>query len=728
MSWETLRARLPRNYTPLEMAFVRRAYDRAAAAHGVQVRKSGEPYITHPEEVAGILADLRFDVDTIAAALLHDVAEDTVIPIAVLASEFGQQVGHLVDGVTKLKYVRDRVSDNTLALNTSDPQIESLRKMFLATGKDVRVILIKLADRLHNMRTLMYMSEEAQKRISSETLDIYAPLADRLGIYQIKWELEDLAFGYLQPEKYREIERALVKHRDERQAIVKHLCETLREELLKHNIQATVKGRPKHIYSIYRKMVRKGITQVEDIYDREGVRVIVPEVADCYTALGVAHNLWRPVRGEFDDYIANPKDNQYRSLHTAVIYTDRQSFEVQIRTPEMDRVAEVGIAAHWRYKSQTGPDLVYDQKIAALRAFFELPVQENDDGPGFMEAVKEDLFQDRVYVLTPKGKIVDLPAGATPVDFAYQIHSEIGHRCRGAKVNGKLVGLDYQLKNSEQVEILTVKRGGPSRDWLNTHLGYIKTTRARHKIRQWFRQQDCDANISAGREVLQHQLEQLSINLTFERVAELFGRASVDALLEDIGSGEITIADIADKVLELTKVVEPPKSVSESLGVQEGRQKPAMPGDGITVQGSGNMLTTIGRCCSPMRGDEIIGFVTRGSGVTVHRADCPNVLNLDPKSREQRLLTVYWGQVPRAMARVKIRVQAYDRAGLLRDITDIFDKENVSMADASAVTARQDNLALITATLEVRDAEQVGRIFAKIERIPNVIEVRRQVG
>jgi GTP pyrophosphokinase len=728
MSWETLRARLPRNYTPLEVAFVRRAYDRAEVAHGVQTRKSGEPYITHPEEVAGILADLRFDVDTIAAALLHDVAEDTLVPVSVLAAEFGQQVGILVDGVTKLKEVRDRVSDNTLALSTGDPQIESLRKMFLATGKDVRVILIKLADRLHNMRTLKYMSEEAQQRIARETLDIYAPLADRLGIYQIKWELEDLAFHFLEPEKYREIERALVKHRDERQALVKHLCETLREELLKHNIQATVKGRPKHIYSIYRKMLRKGITQVEDIYDREGVRVIVPEVADCYVALGVVHSLWRPVRGEFDDYIANPKDNQYRSLHTAVIYTDRQSFEVQIRTPEMDRVAEVGIAAHWRYKSQTGPDLAYDQKIASLRAFFELPVQENADGPGFMEAVREDLFQDRVYVLTPKGEIIDLPAGATPVDFAYQIHSEIGHRCRGAKVNGKLVGLDYQLKNSEQVEILTVKRGGPSRDWLNTHLGYVKTARARHKIRQWFRQQDRDANIAAGREVLQHQLDQLSINLTFERVAELFGRASVDALLEDIGSGEITIADIADKVLELTKVVEPPKSVSESLGVQEGPQKPAFSGDGITVQGVRNMLTTIGRCCSPMRGDEIIGFVTRGSGVTVHRKDCPNVLNLDLKSKEQRLIEVYWGAVPNALARVKIRVQAYDRAGLLRDITDILDKENISMEDASAVTARQDNLALITATLEVRDAEQVGRVFAKIERVPNVIEVRRQVG
>ncbi len=728
MSWETFRERLPRNYTPQEVEFIRRAYERAAAAHGVQRRKSGEPYMTHPEEVAAILADLRFDADTVAAALLHDVAEDTLIPVSELAAEFGQQVGILVDGVTKLKEAHNRVAENTFALGGGDPQVESLRKMFLATGKDVRVMLIKLADRLHNMRTLMYMSEEAQKRIARETLDIYAPLADRMGIYQIKWELEDLAFRYLEPEKYREIERALAKRRDERQAFVKHICETLRQELLKHNIQATVKGRPKHIYSIYRKMMRKGITQVEDIYDREGVRVIVPEVADCYAALGVVHSLWRPVRGEFDDYIASPKENQYRSLHTAVYYGDRQTFEVQIRTPEMDRVAEIGIAAHWRYKLQTHPDPTYDQKIASLRAFFEQPVQENADGSEFIETVKENLFQDRVYVLTPKGEIIDLPAGATPVDFAYHIHSEIGHRCRGAKVNGKLVGLDYQLQNGDQVEILTIKRGGPSRDWLNTHLGYVKTARARNKIRQWFRQQDREASISAGREILQHQLDQLSINLTFERVAELFGRPSVDALLHDIGSGEITIADIANKVLELTKVVEPPKSVSELLAAQESPQKPPRPGDGITVQGVGNMATTIARCCTPMRGDEIIGFVTRGRGVTVHRKDCPNILNLDVQSKEQRLIEVYWGEMPRATARVKIRVQAYDRAGLLRDITDVLDKENVSMEDASAVTARQDNLALITATLEVRDAEQVGRIFAKIERIPNVIEVRRQVG
>jgi GTP pyrophosphokinase len=728
MSWELLRDRLPRNYSPQEVEFVHRAYQRAADAHGEQRRKSGEAYLTHPEEVAGILAELRFDSDTLAAALLHDVAEDTVIPITVLATEFGPQVGILVDGVTKLKEAGKRAATDTLPLSARDSQVESLRKMFLATGKDVRVMLIKLADRLHNMRTLMYMSQESQKRISRETLDIYAPLADRLGIYRIKWELEDLAFKYLEPERYHEIEKALAQHRDEREAFVQRMCDALRDDLSKHGIQASVKGRPKHIYSIYRKMVRKGVKLVEEIHDRQGLRVIVPEVSDCYAALGVVHNLWRPVRGEFDDYIANPKDNQYRSLHTAVYQPDGQSLEVQIRTPEMDRVAEIGIAAHWRYKSQTRPDEIYDQKIASLRALFDLPLQESAEGSDFLEAIKEDLFQDRVYVLTPKGQIIDLPAGATPVDFAYRIHSEIGHRCRGAKVNGKLVPLEYQLKNGEQVEIITIKRGGPSRDWLNPHLNYVKTNRARHKIRQWFRQQDRDANITAGREILQHQMDQLSINLTFESVAELFCRPAVDALLQDIGSGEITVVDIADKLLELTKVVEQPKSVSESLGVQEAPQKPAVSGDGITVQGVGNMLTHIGRCCGPMRGDEIIGFVTRNAGVTIHRTDCPNVLNLDPKSKEQRLIKVDWGVEPQATARVKIRVQAYDRAGLLRDITDIFEKENISMEDASAVTARQDNLALITATLEVRDAEQVGRVFAKIERIPNVIEVRRQVG
>jgi len=728
MSWETFQDRLPKTYSPSDVEFVKRAYARAAQEHGDQKRKSGEPYITHPEEVASILADLRLDAATVAAALLHDVAEDTVVAVAVLENEFGPEVGLLVDGVTKFRVVQDKAVMETLPLSRRDAGAESLRKMFLAMVKDVRVVLIKLADRLHNMRTLQFMPEEAQRRIARETLDIYAPLAERLGIYKIKWELENLAFRYLDPETYEDISRALVQHQDEREEFIQRMSDTLRDELSKHGIQATIKGRPKHIYSIYRKMVRKGVKLVEQIYDRQGVRLIVPEIADCYAALGVVHNLWRPVRGEFDDYIANPKENQYRSLHTAVFLPDGQALEVQIRTPEMERVAEIGIAAHWRYKSQTRSDEEYDQKIAALRSFFEFPLQESPDGAEFMEAVREELLQDRVYVITPKGEVIDLPAGSTPVDFAYQIHSEIGHRCRGAKVNAKLVGLDYQLKSGEQVEILTVKRGGPSRDWLNPYWGYAKTARARTKIRQWFRQQDRGASGVAGRESLQRQLEQLSVTLTFEEVAELFGRPSVEALFEDIGFGEITAADVAGKVLQLTRVVEPPKSVSESLGQKEAPQKPAVSGDGVTVQGVGNMLTTIGRCCGPMRGDEIIGFVTRNSGVTLHRTDCPNVLNLDAMTKEQRLIKVDWGAAPKSMARVKIRVQAYDRAGLLRDITDILEKENISMADASAVTAHQDSLALITATLEVRDAEQVGRVLAKIERVPNVIEVRRQVG
>ena len=648
MSWETFQDRLPRTYSPSDIEFVRRAHERAEKAHGDQKRKSGEPYITHPEEVAGILADLRLDAATVAAALLHDVAEDTVIAVSVLESEFGPEVGLLVNGVTKFKVVQDKAVMETLPLGRRDVGTESLRKLFLAMGKDVRVVFIKLADRLHNMRTLQFMPNESQRRIARETLDIYAPLADRLGIYRIKWELEDLAFKFLDPDTYEDISHALAQHQEEREAFIQRTSDTLRDELSKNGIQATIKSRPKHIYSIYRKMVRKGVKLVEQIYDRQGVRLIVPEVGDCYTALGIVHSLWHPVRGEFDDYIANPKENQYRSLHTAVHLSDGQALEVQIRTPEMDREADIGIAAHWRYKSQTRSDEEYDQKIAALRSFFDWPLQEDPDGSEFVEAVKEELLQDRVYAITPKGEVIDLPAGATPVDFAYQIHSEIGHRCRGAKVNGKLEGLDYQLKSGDQVEILTVKRGGPSRDWLNTYLGFVKTTRARTKIRQWFRLQDRGASIAAGRESLQRQLEQLSVNLTFEEVAELFGRPSVDALLHDIGSGEITAADVAGKVLQLTRVVEPPKSASESLSQKESPQKPAVSGEGVTVQGVGNMLTTIARCCGPMLGDEIIGFVTRNSGVTVHRTDCPNVLNLDAMTKEQRLIKVDWGASPKS--------------------------------------------------------------------------------
>ena len=484
-------------------------------------------------------------------------------------------------------------------------------------------------------------------------------------------------------------------------------------------------GRPKHIYSIYRKMRKKGLNTSEEIYDQLGIRILVPDIADCYAALGVVHTLWRPIKGEFDDYIANPKENEYRSLHTAVYGPLGKNLEVQIRTPEMDRIAEIGIAAHWRYKSQDRHDEAFERKIQWLRTIIEWASQENSQPDDFLATVKEDLFKDRVYVFTPKGDPVDLPVGATPIDFAYQIHTEVGHRCRGAKVNGKLVALDYQLQTGEQVEIITAKRGGPSRDWLNPNLGYTKTARAKNKIKQWFRQQDREQNITAGREMLQNELNRLGVEyLTHQEVAALFGRTEVDDFLEDLGCGEFTTVDVAKKVLELGKVEEPLKEASAELKPQEGPQMPAISIDGIAVQGIGSMLSYLARCCNAMPPDEILGFVTRGRGVAIHRRDCPNVSRLDP----DRVILVSWGSRSLRTSRAKIRIQAYDRAGLLNEITGIFKEENINLLDASAVTARKDNKAMITATIEVRDVEQLSRVLARISRLPNVQEVRRQKG
>ena len=721
MTLDTLLNQLPKSYSQQDVALVRHAYEVAASAHGDQKRKSGEPYIVHPLSVAGILADLRLDARTVAAALLHDVAEDTLTKVPVLAEEFGPEVASMVDGVTKLVSISEMAA---LPADSRDPKVESLRKMLLAMVGDVRVVLIKLADRLHNMRTMGYMTPEKQRRISRETLDIYAPLASVLGIYQIKWELEDLAFRYLEPEMYAQIKRDLAERREAREAYVQKVIEVLQEELAKHNIQASIKGRPKHIYSIYRKMKRKDV-EIDQVYDQQGIRVVVPEIGDCYAALGVVHTLWRPIKGEFDDYIANPKENQYRSLHTAVYGPAAKPLEVQIRTPEMDRISEVGIAAHWRYKHQTRHDEVYEQKIAWLRSVIDWQSQEQAGGSDFLATVKEDLFRDRVYIFTPKGEVIDLPAGATPIDFAYRVHTEVGHRCRGAKVRGKLVGLDYQLQSGDQVEILTAKRGGPSRDWLNPHLGYVKTTRARNKIRQWFRQQDREENINAGREMLERELKKLGVdNLTYQEIAGLFNYVVLDDFLEELGTGDVTPVDVAEKVLQLSKVEEAPKEVSIELPAREAPQRPAVSGGDISVQGAGNMLTIVSRCCNPIPPDDIVGFVTRGRGVSIHRRDCPNVSRLD----NERLIWVAWGaSVPKA-SRVKIRIQAYDRAGLLNEITGIFKEEYINLEDASAVTARQDNLALITATIQVRDAEQLSRVLTRIERLPNVREVRRQKG
>ena len=723
MTLDGLVNELPKNYTPQDIALVRRAFELAATAHEGQFRKSGEAYIEHPLEVARILANLRLDSRTIAAALLHDVVEDTPTKVPDLVAEFGAEVASLVDGVTKLIGIAEMAN---LPPDSRDPKVESLRKMLLAMVGDVRVVLIKLADRLHNMRTLDSMLPEKQRRISRETLDIYAPLANALGIYQIKWELEDLAFSYLEPETYIKIGRDLSLNNDVREAYVNNVTQTLQAALAEHGIhQASVTSRSKHIYSIYRKMRKKGLNTSDEIYDQLGIRILVPEVADCYAALGVVHTLWRPIKGEFDDYIANPKENQYRSLHTAVYGPQGKNLEVQIRTPEMDRIADIGIAAHWRYKSQDRHDEAFERKIQWLRSIIEWASQDNSQPDDFLATVKEDLFKDRVYVFTPKGEPIDLPVGATPIDFAYQIHTEVGHRCRGAKVNGKQVGLDYQLKTGEQVEITTAKRGGgPSRDWLNPNLGYIKTARAKNKMRQWFRQQDRELNITAGREMLQNELNRLGVEMTHQEVATLFGRAEVDDFLEDLGCGEITTVDVAKKVLELNKVEEPLKEASAELKPQEGPQMPAIAIDDVAVQGIGNMLSYLARCCNAMPPDEILGFVTRGHGVAIHRQDCPNVSRLDP----DRIILVSWGVRSKRTSRAKIRIQAYDRAGLLNEITAIFKEESINVLDASAVTARKDNKALITATIEVRDVEQLSRVLAQISRLPNVQEVRRQKG
>ncbi len=721
MSWETLRGHLPKSFTPQEAALVRRAYEYAEAAHVGQLRKSGEPYIVHPEAVAAILADLRLDAHTVAAALLHDVAEDTHYKVPLLAEEFGPEVASMVDGVTKLENISDMAA---YPLDSRDPKVESFRKMLLAMVNDVRVVLIKLADRLHNMRTMGYMPPDKQQRISRETLDIYAPLASVLGIYQIKWELEDLAFRYLEPDIYVKMKKQLNEKREEREAYVASIIHSLRTELARHGIEAKISGRPKHIYSIWRKMKRKGVT-FDQIYDQHGLRLVVADVADCYAALGVVHTLWRPIKGEFDDYIANPKENQYQSLHTAVFGPNGRPLEVQIRTPDMDRIADVGIAAHWRYKSQTRHDEAYERKIQWLRSVLDWQSQEQAGGSEFLATAKDELFKDRVYVFTPKGEVIDLPAGSTPIDFAYRVHTEIGHRCRGAKVRGKLVSLDTVLQSGDQVEIVTTKRGGPSRDWLNPHLGYVRTSRARSKIRQWFKQQNRDENIAAGREILDRELHRLSVeNLTFQDVSGLFGYQTLDDFLIDLGTGDVTTADLAKRVLQLNKPEEVLREASAELPRAEQPQKAARQGDGISVQGAGSMLTVISRCCHPMPPDEIVGFVTRGRGVSVHRADCPNVIRLD----RDRIIRVDWGSSPPQLSRVKIRVTAFDRAGLLKDIIEVLDMENINMEDASAVTAHRDNLAVITATVEVRDAEQLGRVLYKINQVQNVRDVRRLKG
>jgi GTP diphosphokinase / guanosine-3',5'-bis(diphosphate) 3'-diphosphatase len=705
-----LKAEIARHYPDAGLEPVDRAFDLAVDAHQGQRRATGEPYVTHPIASAQILADLGVDPIAIEAALLHDVPEDTEYSLTDVEERFGPEVAQLVDGVTKLSKFSTHSHEQQ--------QAENIRKMLLAMAQDIRVVLIKLADRLHNMRTLYGLPSEKQQRIARQTMEIYAPLAERLGIWQMKWELEDLAFKVLEPETFRELAKLLDTRRKGRESYIERAIADLRPKLEAAGIKADIEGRPKHIYSIWKKMQRKS-AEFGEIYDVYAIRLLVDEVRDCYAALGIVHSIWRPIPGQFDDYIAVPKNNLYQSLHTAVIALDGKPLEIQIRTHQMHQVSEVGIAAHWRYKEGTKSDREYDAKLAWLRQLMDWQ-RDVSDATEFVEGIKLDIFQDQVFVFTPKGDIKDLPAGATPLDFAYRIHTDVGHRTIGAKVNNRLVPLDYRLKNGDIVEIVTTKgEHGPSRDWMNV----VRTSHAREKIRQWFKRKDRDENIVHGRESLERELRRLArtsiATVGVDRVVEVakaYNYETLDDFYAAIGYGAVG----AQSVVMRLGVVDDGQT---SLPTVAPPQQLVRTG-GVRVKGVGDLLVRFAKCCHPIPGDPIVGFITRGKGVTVHLQTCPTVVN---EREVSRLIEAEWEAEPTQSYPIAIRVEAYDRTGLLSDITQVVAENKVNIV-AAQVAVTPDHTAVVTATLQVHSVSQLARLMSRIETLKDVISVQRDLG
>ena len=697
-----------RHRPSINIGLIERAHQVAEQAHEGQQRASGEPYISHPVEVAYYLATLEMDAETLAAALLHDVPEDTDMTTQDIEKRFGREVGRLVDGVTKL-------SKFGSARSMEEQQAENIRKMFMAMAEDVRVVIIKLADRLHNMRTLGFLPAEKQARIARQSMEIYAPLAHRLGMWQIKWELEDLSFKYIEPERYRQLVDMLADRRKVRESFINKSIGILRKELAKVGITAEISGRPKHLYSIAKKMERKG-SDFTEIYDLHAMRVLVAEVKDCYAALGVVHSLWRPVPGQFDDYIAMPKANMYQSLHTAVIGPEAKPLEVQIRTYQMHEVSEAGIAAHWRYKEGSRGDRRYDEKLAWVRQLIDWQ-REVVDATEFVEGLKLDVFQDQVFVFTPKGDVKDLPAGATTLDFAYRIHTDVGHRTIGAKVNNRLVPLDYKLRNGDIVEIVTTKAAhGPSRDWMNI----VRTSHAREKIRAWFKRQQRDENITQGKDVLDRELRRLAhetlASVDAAKLAEIAAQyryKEMDDFYAAIGYGAVSSASVVSKL-----------EIHDDAAITLPEEAPpASPSTtGVKVKGVGDLLVRFAKCCSPIPGDEITGYVTRGKGVTVHRASCPSVLS---ERDIERLIDVEWELAGQQTYPITVRISALDRAGLLNEITNVVAEYKVNIVAASVAT-HPDGTAVITATFKVESLQQLARVLAKIERLRDITSVTRE--
>jgi len=713
-------AGLREHLAPFDHARLTEACALAEQAHAGQTRASGEPYVRHVLAVASILAELKLDTDTLIAAVLHDTVEDTDVTLDDLRTRFGDDVARLVDGVTKMALI-----SNLRENSREQVQAENLRKMLLAMAEDVRVVLIKLADRLHNMRTLQALPPERQQRIARETMDIFAPLANRLGIWQIKWELEDLAFHYLNPDAYRAIARQLAERRVERDAYIARFVSHLQQELDALGIRAEVHGRAKHIYGIWKKMQRKR-QAFHQIYDVRAVRIYVDTIPECYAALGAVHTQWQYLPGEFDDYIATPKENNYRSIHTAVVGPEGKVVEVQIRTWEMHRESEYGVAAHWRYKEGAQSDNDFDEKIAWLRQLLEWKDEVSEAGE-FVDQFKSAVFADRVYVFTPQGRIIDLPADATPIDFAYRIHTEVGHRCRGAKVNGRMVPLTHKLTTGDRVEILTVKRGGPSRDWLNPALGYLATSRARHQVQHWFRRQNQDQNVAAGRAIVDRELRRVGLgDVAYEKLARELGRNSVDDLLAQVGIGEIRPARLVNAAQRLLDRATPPEKEQEAAKPVLRQPRPRKQRSEIQVHGVGDLLTKFARCCKPVPGDPIVGYLTRGQGISIHRRDCHNVLHT-VANHPERLVEVDWGpEQATDHYSVDIEVEAFDRQGLLRDVTTVLANEKLNITAVNTTTRRRTHTTHMVITVEVPDLGVLSRVLARLGQLPNVTEVRRR--
>ncbi len=679
----------------------------AERCHEGQERKSGEPYITHPVAVARLVAGLRMDAQTVQAALLHDVIEDCDVSGPDLQKRFGPDVARLVEGATKI----DRIA----TADSSAADAETLRKMFVAMAEDVRVVIVKIADRLHNMRTLEYLEPERQQALARETMDIYAPLATRLGIWQFKWELEDLAFRYLSPQEYRRVAEIVASRRGERERFVRGVEEALRGALEEADVRAEVVGRVKHLYSIHNKIRRyqaegKSFDQIHDLL---ALRVLVNAVPDAYRALGVVHQTWRPIPGSFDDYIANPKQSMYESLHTSVMGPGAHPFEVQIRTYEMHDLAEYGVAAHWQYKEEPRKrDQQYEERMTWLRHLIEWQ-QEASGTDDFLESVKSDVFRDQVFVYTPRGDVRVLPAGSTPIDFAYRIHTDLGHHCAGANVNGRLVPLTTRLENGDVIEIRRGRKAaGPSRDWLIAGLGYLGSSHSRQKVRQWFRRQQRDENVARGRELLERERKRLGLDATPDGLAGQLGFDAVDDMLAAIGYGDVSQQKLTQRLAEYAPRPKPPSVAPSYVPVRDAPS--------VRVLGTGGLYVVLAKCCSPLPGDAIVGYVTRARGVTVHRSDCRNVAG---QNEPERLVDCDWGPAGELYS-AAVEVHAWDHVGLLRDVSTLIAAEGVNMV-AVRTEEHDDRTTTVHVTMETEGGTQFSGLMSSLEGVRGVISVTR---